>query len=81
MLPVVLVDDLIVSSTATANGDDDALSVGEGIGREISQDGEDSTWEGDDLEFSVPVLTKGPKQSELELRYQYIGMKLESVLM
>jgi hypothetical protein len=66
-----------VSSTTIASTDDDVLSVSESTGRERSQDGEESTWEGEDLDFSVPVVTKGPKQSELELRF-FLQMMLEA---
>lgn len=66
-----------MSSTTIASTDDDVLSVSESTGRERSQDGEESTWEGEDLDFSVPVVTKGPKQSELELRF-FLQMMLEA---
>ena len=50
--------------------DDDVLSVPEESRAVSPQDGEESEWEGELIEFPVHSSTiKGPKQSELELRY------------
>ncbi|XP_062515781.1 guanine nucleotide exchange factor subunit RIC1-like isoform X1 [Corticium candelabrum] len=56
-------------SVASAH-DDDVLSVPEESRAVSPQDGEESEWEGELIEFPVHSSTiKGPKQSELELRF------------